>query len=604
MRDVHTLFLALKNPMVLQHFASFFFRRFDTDKDGKLSLQEMESLIPQLHYELGLETDSVGADYTKLVKAKMRKFDRDSNGFLEAEEFVNLYRWALWRKYEDLRPPRFQRGDIVGRAAHGVPIKHYEIGEKLGAGSFGVVHRVRQRSTGLPRVLKTVNKDKAIASGTPLGEVQREIDLLAMLDHPCVLKLFEWYNDATNIYIVTDDCSGGDLLDLLEMSSDHQFPIPGSWTVKIFRHCLEGIAYCHGKGVMHKDLKFENIMLQNKLSPSSSVDDVSALVIDMGLAELFGSQHNRQERSSDRAGSLSTMAPEVIRGDFSYKCDIWSMGCVIFAVYNSEPFYIPDGKGGQLLYMYPFYPKPSRDDALGVEALLDSQYKGPPLQLVQAGGHNLQELLRQMLQPNEAYRPTAQQCLQFPWFAGNKMNDLSNLDVCFAQDSLEGLLKDRNRRLVWRSTLLQAALQLPGTKVEPLARLYQSMDLDEDGCVDREELTKALVKFGIDEKAASTAATAIDFDGNGRVEWTEFVAGCLPAARELFAISLQAAFANVDRDGDGFIDRSELESMLTMQRVDLPAEKSIETMLTELDFDQDGRISFSEFFDFYMYSET
>jgi len=605
MRDAKTLHLALQNREVLRHYSSFFFRRFDADKSGNLSLSELERLIPQLHFELGLsEVPGFGQDVGQRVRARMRKFDRNNDGVLSEAEFIELYRWSLWRKYEDVNPPIFRRGDIIGKSHAGVPVTFYEIGAELGAGAFGVVHLVKHRSTGLQRVLKTVNKDKAIQGGSPVAEIQQEIDLLAMLDHPNVLKLYEWFNDTVNIYIITDECAGGDLVDLLKQSAERQWALPGPWVAKIFRQSLEAIGYCHGKGVMHKDLKFENIMLQNQVTPSSQIDEVVAVVIDVGLAELFGVQHGKENRSKQRSGSLATMAPEVIQGDFSYKCDIWSMGCMLFAVYNTAPFYIPDGKGGQMLYMYPFFPKVTDRDRMGLEGLLASQEAGPPMQLIQSGGPPLVALISNMLQFNEAGRPSAQQCLMSPWFAQTTDERNSAPTLQFAKEHLENLLGDRNRSLVWRAATVQAALQLPGAKIEPMAKLFRSMDEDMDGLVDKQELCNGLATLGVSPDAAAAAADAADFDGNGKIEWTEFVASCLPAARELFAISLQAAFSAVDRDCDGSIDKEELQQMLSGGQVDLPTTKSVETMLAELDFNRDERISFCEFQDYYLHADA
>lgn len=598
LKDGKALALAVANPQALLHYSKFFFRRFDLDKNGVLTMDELEQLLPVFHFELGLDARPDG----KLVRARMKKFDHNGDGVLSEQEFQDLVRWYLWRRYEDHNPPLLRRGDLIGKAHEGVPTKFYDIGEQLGIGSFGVVHRIRHFSTGLQRVMKTVNKAKAVAAGTPIGELKNEIDMLALLDHPAVLRLFEWYNDTENIYIVTDECAGGDLFDLLTMSSERQWALPGPWIVKIFREVLEAISYCHRKGVMHKDLKFENVMLMKAVTPTSPLADVAAVVIDVGLSELFGEQHGRALRCNASAGSLSTMAPEVIQGDFSFKCDIWSIGCILFAMYNTEPFYVPDGAGGEMLYMYPFYPQATNEDHLGLKALLEAQRRGPPLPQVKGGGGQLAQLLQEMLQFNENNRPTARQCLMSAWFALNPEEQMGP-EQHFSQEHLNGLQGDRNKRLVWRSTMLQAASMLPASALAPLARQFQSADANHDGLIDVQELCKALVAAGAAPEVAQPAAAAADFDGDGSIEWSEFVAVCLPCARELFAVSLQAAFAALDEDRSGYLDKSELQQLLRSGQIDMPAYKSVEAMLQELDANGDGKVSFSEFHDYYMHTQ-
>jgi len=605
--DIRQLCLAINNPNVLQYYAGALFAKSDVNKDGMLSIDELERLIPALHQELGLEFSGDEEDQQRLVRARMQKFDKNGDSMLSQQEFVELYRWSLWRKYEDLNPPKFRRGDVIGRARNGAPAQFYCIGKQLGAGSFGIVHQVSQRSSGNERVMKTVNKDKVVESGTPIAMITQEIDLLALLDHPHILRLFEWFNDSQNIYIILDMCRGGELLDLIKESADRQWPLPESWIARIFRQSLEAIGYCHAKGVMHKDLKFENIMLQTKVSPESRLEDVIAVVIDVGLAELFGPQHGKGTRSKLRAGSLATMAPEVIKGDFSYKCDIWSLGCMIFAIYNAQPFYIPDEKGGQILYMYPFFPSATETDPMGVDNLLQAQQRGPPLQQMPTANANLLDLVTHMLQFHEQLRPTALDCVGAAWFSEPANQDSESCGVLqFQQHQLDGLLHDRNHRMLWRAATLQAAAQLPGAKIEPLARIFHQMDRNSDGFIDKQELSNGLCSIGVGPLDAEKAATAADFDGDGRIEWSEFVASCLPAARELFAVSLQAAFQNVDRDNDGVIDSAELAELLStgqLSSTDMPTSKAVETMLAELDVDRNGRVSWHEFQDYFAHAD-
>jgi len=536
----------------------------------------------------------------------MRKFDRNGDGALAEPEFLELVRWTLWRKYEDLNPPKFRRGDVIGGAHRGVPCQYYHIGKQLGAGQFGIVHLISHRRTGIECVMKTVNKDKAVQGGTPVALLSQEIDLLAMLDHPHMLRLFEWYNDHHNIYIIMDACAGGELLDLVLETRDGQWRLPEAWIARIFGQALQAIGYCHAKGVMHKDLKFENVMLQKKLTSRSSVDDVHTVVIDVGLAELFGPQHAKQSRSSVRAGSLATMAPEVLAGDFSYKCDIWSLGCMLFAIFNTRPFNIPDGQGGEVLYMYPFFPQPAQGDAFGLEALQAAQLRGPPMAQVAPAGPRAQELMVRMLQCDERLRADARECLAAPWLAQGPDGHGAS-EAGLSPDLAGALLQEREHRHWWRATVVQAASHLPGAKIEPLAELFERMDQNRDGTLARPELAMALQRLGVGREQAERAAEAADFDGNGQIEWSEFVASCLPASRELFAVSLQIAFQQFDLNQDGTLDPGEVLELLRgghIGEAHMPASKTAETMVQELDRDSNGRISFREFHEYFMQADV
>mmetsp|Transcript_68459 Transcript_68459/g.189430 ORF Transcript_68459/g.189430 Transcript_68459/m.189430 type:complete len:361 (-) Transcript_68459:144-1226(-) len=355
---------------------------------------------------------------------------------------------------------------------------------------------------------------------------------------------------------------------------------------------------------MHKDLKFENVMLRRKVTRDSSLDDIHAIVIDVGLAELFGEQHSKCGRSNQRAGSPATMAPEIVKADFSYKCDIWSLGCMLFAIFNSSPFHIPDDKGGQALYMYPFFPEPSEKDPMGLEALYSSQRQGPPMAQVAAASPWAQEVICSMLHFDERLRPTAQECLGMPWFV---QGPASEQRVGFSQELVDAILQEREHRFWWRATVLQAAACLPGSKIEPLERLFETMDHQKRGSLQRADFAAALQKLGVAHEAADRAAEAADFSGDGCIEWSEFVATCLPASRELFAVSLQLAFQNFDTNQDGILEPSEVLQLLRSEHIDglhMPTSKTVETMVAELDKDSNGKISFREFHDYFVHVDA
>jgi len=575
------------------------FNRNDVNRDGVLSFGELERLILQLHAELGLRGLELPEDRTRLVRMRMRKFDRNGDGVLNANEFLELYSWTLWRKYEDLDPPRSKREDLIGGMKAGVPSQFYRIGKMLGTGQFGVVNEVVHRQTQMERALKTINKQRAKESGSPLALLNQEIDLLAMLDHPHVLRLFEHYSDTMNIYIVTDLCAGGELHDIVKEHADACRPLPEAWIRRVFVQLMGALAYCHSKGVMHKDLKFEHVMFQKKITCSSPIDEIHAILIDVGLAELFGPLHGKRSRSQTPAGSLCTMAPEVLMQDFSYKCDVWGAGCMLYAIFNVVPHYLPDGRGGKVLYTYPFAPQPTETDPMGINGLLEAQRAGPPMDAIHTASPAVREVIQRALRFDERGRPSAQQLLAMPWFT----EDLGSAAIHLTREQVNALQFDRENRLWWRTMAVRAATQLPASRLGFLERRFQDIDTNVDGRIDHRELAAFLQDLGVPPSAADRAAQASDFDNNGQIEWSEFVASMLPASHELFAVSLQAAFQSLDINCDGMLDRGELLKLLQGGKIDdmhMPALKTAETMIAELDADRNGEVSFTEFHNYFV----
>lgn len=596
------LLLIMKSPKVLEQYAKTTFRRYDADGNGVLSMEELEVVIPELAKDLGLLIPEDTEERAKQVRSRMRKFDANGDGVLSEDEFLELYKWYLWRQYEDLMPPNFKRKGQIASVKRGIPSQVYTIGKELGKGAFGIAYKVHHKKhADIERVMKTVNKQKAIESGTPLALIHQEIDLLAILDHPHILKLFEHYADHMNIYIITGVCNGGELLDIVEDHANKGKALPESWIARVFSQALEAIGYCHAKGVMHKDLKFENVMLRHKVTAESPFEMIHAIVIDVGLAELFGQEHGKSQRSDQLAGSLSTMAPEVIGRDFSSKCDVWSLGIMLFAIYNAVPQYIPDGEGGQVLFTYPFFPSPTHVDPYGLEALVKAQRSGPPMAQIAHASPEAQDMIVKMLTFNERHRPTAPQMLEHSFF--QNMDPSKSVEL--STEQVQSLLKYREQKTWWHAMISAAASQIPATKVMHLSDVFRTIDTDNNGFIEKQELSSKLQSLGVSLDASNKAADAADYDGSGKIEWSEFVAAMIPASHELFATALQVAFSHFDTNHDGHLDKDEISALLQSGHISqehMPG-KTVEQMISELDANHDGEISFEEFQHYFMNAE-
>eukprot|EP00439_Symbiodinium_sp_Y106_P042797 s4347_g5.t1 len=405
---------ALESKQKLQKYAKSCFQASDANGDGQVSFEELCKCMQKMNADLGI------GDFTERhVMHYLQRFDTDGDELLNEKEFQELYRALLLVKLEDLagvlqpgsamalyllrtpncaefaftvevEPADFSRDMFIGRRK-GKPEDNYEVFGIVGVGSFGVVRKVKCKLTGTTRVMKVVDKQKALNGGYPLKlimEDRRSTSSGLLTTRPCCgsSNLFfsrnglavhvmvpmvlvalpaEYCADALNLYLFTDMLPGGDLLDIVEGSYNKKRRIeePGfgssgeNWVRDVFRQAAEGVAYCHAKGVMHKDLKLENIML-------ASVQPPEAVVIDVGLAELFPPSEADSFSSADPAGTLATMAPEVIRGNFNAKCDVWSLGCCLYALLCHKPLRLEDvkgeGKGEVELYdyFYPFSPPP------------------------------------------------------------------------------------------------------------------------------------------------------------------------------------------------------------------------------------------------------
>jgi serine/threonine protein kinase len=130
-------------------------------------------------------------------------------------------------------------------------------------------------------------------------EMRNEIEILKHLDHPNIVRIFESFEHKRQIYLVMEYCSGGDLYERCNPYTEEE-------TAKIITKILSAVAYMHRRGVVHRDLKFENILFENKRK------NANIKIIDFGLSKVFKSDKYRKlPVMTDFVGTLYTMAPEV-----------------------------------------------------------------------------------------------------------------------------------------------------------------------------------------------------------------------------------------------------------------------------------------------------
>lgn len=205
--------------------------------------------------------------------------------------------------------------------------KFYDLGREIGKGAYGVVYEGIEKETKQLRAIKKIYKDN-------IKNEQRffnELTALKTLDHPHIIKLFEIFEDDENIYLVQEFCSGGELFDQLA----EQDYFDETRAAVIFEQVLKALWYCHNNKVVHRDLKPENFMF------SSPDENASIKLIDFGLSRSFFHMTSTGERAllrmETKAGTAFFMAPEVIQGNYSNSCDMWSAGCMLYLMLSGYP---------------------------------------------------------------------------------------------------------------------------------------------------------------------------------------------------------------------------------------------------------------------------
>lgn len=204
-----------------------------------------------------------------------------------------------------------------------VQIGQFILGKNLGIGAFGKVKLATHVVTGHKVAVKILNKAKIKQLGME-EKVQREINILHLCTHPHIIRLYEVIDTPTDIFLVNEYVSGGELFDYIvskgRLSADE--------ARNFFHQIISGVEYCHFQKIVHRDLKPENLLLDAN-------DNIK--IADFGLSNLM--RDGDFLRTS--CGSPNYAAPEVISGHLyaGPEVDVWSCGVILYALLcGSLPF--------------------------------------------------------------------------------------------------------------------------------------------------------------------------------------------------------------------------------------------------------------------------
>ncbi|XP_055276015.1 NUAK family SNF1-like kinase 2 isoform X1 [Moschus berezovskii] len=249
-------------------------------------------------------------------------------------------------------PKPLMKKQAVKRHHHKHNLRHrYEFLETLGKGTYGKVKKAREGSGRLVAI-KSIRKDK-IKDEQDLMHIRREIEIMSSLNHPHIIAIHEVFENSSRIVIVMEYASRGDLYDYI---SERQ-RLSEREARHFFRQIVSAVQYCHQNGVVHRDLKLENILLDA---------NGNIKIADFGLSNLY----HQGKFLQTFCGSPLYASPEIVNGRpyTGPEVDSWSLGVLLYIlVHGSMPF---DGQDHKTLvkqisngaYRQP--PKPS--DACGL----------------------------------------------------------------------------------------------------------------------------------------------------------------------------------------------------------------------------------------------
>ena len=451
----------------------------------------------------------------------------------------------------------FNKQTFVG-LTEGLLINEYDILKQIGKGAYGKVFKVKNKTTGEIRACKQLVKHDI----SNIVKFQREITILKKADHPNIIKLYEVYEDDRFIYLVMEQCKGGELFDRIITHIQKKKMYTEKDACQIFLQLMSSISYCHNNGICHRDLKPENILYYFE------GDEINnpIKVIDFGLSRNF----EKKSKMNTKVGTAYYVAPEVLSGIYNEKCDIWSAGVILYILLSGEPPF--NGPNDHEIYkkikkMKFNFPN-ERWEKITKEAI---------------------DLIKKCISPEES-RLSAQEVLNHPWF--NIINKVNCVNLDF---DIETFVKYVNSNKLKKMVLTFIAARINDDEVKHLKDIFKAFDSNNDGTISYVELEEGIKKLhckNISDNDIETIFTSLDTDRSGSIDYTQFLAASLDEKIYLTENRLYEAFLAIDKDGSGKIGKNEIKNILNSEN-----DEKIDELIKKIDKNGDGEIDYNEFLD-------
>ena len=450
---------------------------------------------------------------------------------------------------------KFARENFVGEV-QGKLLDLYDVVKQLGKGGYGKVYEVKNKKTGEVRACKHLSK----LNVKDLDKFRREIEIMKKMDHPNIIKIYEVFESERSLYIIMEECKGGEIFDRIIEHIQNKQMYSEKDAANIFQQVMSCIQYCHNQNICHRDLKPENLLY---LNPGSEKDN-RIKVIDFGLSQAC-------DRLKTKVGTAYYVSPEILNGNYTHLCDIWSAGVILYILLSGDPpFNGPNdnaiyNKVAQMKFSFP-----------------ENKWKNI--------SKEAKDLISHMLVP-EKERFTASKVLEHDWFKNAKDVPLS--DIQFNEKNL--FMNFAKGSFIKKMGLMFIASRLDENEINNLKNVFSAFDTGKDGQISYEELRKGLMDMKsnkMTEEDIKKLFEALDVDQNGKIDYTEFIAATMDEANYYKHERLLEAFESFDKDGSGQISKGELLQTLKAEKCQ---EKEIEKFIKAVDKDGNGKISKEEF---------
>ena len=470
----------------------------------------------------------------------------------------------------------------------------YEKISKLGNGAYGTVYKVKRKNTGskvIIRALKEISKEKMMVNEQNSLELKNEIEILKKIDHLNIMKIYEFFEDDTNIYLINEYCSGGDVANL----HDTYGVFPEFLLKFIMSQVFLAISFLHSNKVVHGDIKRENIAfvyngekktkeefekffekifkdkeIQDEINEASGMvnlsEEAKKIIMELCNYEIkildFGSAKMKKrdkirEKLKGIIGTAYYCSPEVIKENYDFECDEWACGVMMYILLSD---------------LAPF---PGEDEETIFKNVLSNEINVDIPQL-NSISNNCKDLIRQLCDKNTEKRIKSENALKHPFFT-NGINFANLLKGVYSENTkeLKKIYRNKNPHLLKKKyenskfkdmVVAYIGLNFPDKEVTQKAKkiFLEISGGNKHFLITKETFVSRFEKVfkNLSKKEIEELFDSIDQNETGNIEYEEIIRALSDKKKLLSDKNLREAFNFFDSDNSGFITWNEIAQII------------------------------------------
>ena len=490
------------------------------------------------------------------------------------------------------------------------PFDFYDELETIGSGSFGVVKKVcLKNNPGTIRAMKIISK-KFLLKNVDDANLVEEIFILKNLDHPNIMKLYEFFEDKNNFYLISEFCDQSDLFSKIQ-----KLGTMNEIVVKfIMDQIFNAVSYLHSKGVLHGDIKLENVLLYTtakkvnerftminknldlhksieqdlnnyfkmdtkiKKKAKSVVDEITNYeikLIDFGCSKLFSKK--KHKKISGIIGTSLYCSPEVVDDLYDEKCDEWSCGVLMYILLCGEP------------------PFPGETEEEIFEKIKKCKYNfnNPKFKNV---SDNCKDLIKKLLEPKIQKRIKASEALRHPFFTEsfNPNKALTqNKDLSILNRLIN--IKPSPSKFHEAINAFLCVNYINKDEEKRLREVFRYIDKDGRNILSKKCIDNCLKENGylVTKEQLDEIVKNFDSDSNGTIEYQEFLRGVCDKNSLYNKNNLKSAFDCIDEGMKGYINANDIKNFIFKEME--VTDKILEDYLNQFGMNIEDKLTFNDF---------